>query len=280
MHFVKVGGWGQQGCGDCGHGGWGGARAGGRMVGMSSRCGEGLVIGAVPFGERDALVRVLCAERGLLAGLVKGGKGKAAMVQPFNTVGYDHYRRLEGQLGTLTLDLRVSRAARWLGQVRGGYVAAYLSELLAAVLPEEHPYEGLSERVVALVDGGALWREVVAFEMFVLEVVGYGLRLGDTVRGNEERGSEERGGEVVWVSPSSGRSVTRAAAAGWEAKLLALPACMGGPACSEMEDFMRAWRLTGCFLDKALHGKKLAARARLADHYAKGLEVHDETLAA
>lgn len=233
---------------------------------MSSRTGVGLVVSSAAFGERDALVRVLCPERGMISGLVKGGRGKAAVIQPFNAVGYEHYRRLEGQLGTLTLELQVSRAAAWMGGGVGGYLVAYLSELLAAVLPEEQAYVELVGRVERLLGEGVQglgWREVVAFEMFLLEAIGYGLRLQDVVEGE---------GEIAFVSPSSGRSVTRGAARGWEAKLLDLPHCLGGPVCGEMEDFLRAWKLTGSFLARALHGKTLAARGRLADCFLRGME--------
>lgn len=236
---------------------------------MSSRTGEGLVVSAVAHGEKDVRVRVLCPERGLLAGLVKGGRSKAHVLQPFNGVGYEHYRRLEGQLGTLTLDLRLSRGHRAMG-VGGqgaGYLAGYLSELLGAVLPEEHKYEGLVERVERLLDKPCGWQEVVGFELFLLDLVGYGLRLDDVVEGE---------GELAFVSPTSGRSVTRGAARGWEDRLLTLPFAMGGPECGEHEDFMNAWRLTGCFLGKALHGKELAARARLAENLMKGMVTHEQ----
>lgn len=228
------------------------------------------------------MVRVLCPERGLISGLVKGGRGKASMIQPFNAVGYEHYRRLEGQLGTMTLELRVSRAAAWMRGGLGSYLVAYLSELLAAVLPEEQVYAELGGRVEALLDGAAGWREVVIFEMFLLETIGYGLRLQDVVV-EEQRGEgaeELRRDEVAFVSPSSGRSVTRGAARGWEAKLLDLPYCMGGPECGEVEDFLRAWKLTGSFLGRALHGKTLAARGRLAEYLVRGMERNERSVAA
>jgi|GEM_PF-5324551 len=235
---------------------------------MSTRSGEALVLAVKPFGERDALVELVCPERGRMRGLVKGGRssrgGMAAVLQPFNTVKYEHFRRLDGQLGSLSVELAKSRAHVWLNGGAGGYVVAYLSELLREILPEEHPYDGLVAQVLALLGSGG-WHEVILFELWLLEAVGYGLRL------HPDEGVAGDGGAWAYVSPSSGRIVTESAARGWEGKLLALPACLGGPMCSAAEDLARAWRLTGAFLTRALHGKALLARGRLAEYHARTL---------
>lgn len=232
------------------------------------RTGQGLILQAKPFGERDALVEILCAERGRIKGLVKGAGRKtgtlAAALQPFNTVSYEHYRRLEGQLGSLSVELVASRAGLWLGQGGGSYVVGYLSELLTTLLPEEHPYEGLSEQVERmLVAGQDDWQAVIGFELMLLHWAGYGLRL--------ESESAVGTGELMYVSPASGRVVDRENAVGWESRLLELPMCLGGPVCDGLTDFNKAWRLTGYFLDKALHGRRLEARGRLAGYFERGI---------
>lgn len=250
---------------------------------MSLREGQGLVLAVKPFGERDALVELLCAERGRMRGLVKGGKGTRgnvqATLQPFNGVGFEHFRRLEGQLGTLTVELVRSRAHVWMGTGAGAFVVPYLSELLAGLLPEEHPYEGLHARVVRLLESACDWRELVAFELWLLDAVGYGLRLRP-----EEGvlGAGEGAGEWVYVSPASGRVVDKASARGYEGRLLPLPMSLGGPDCAEMDDFALAWRLSGTFIDKALYGGTLASRGRLGQYYGRiiGMEGTADALAA
>ena len=254
---------------------------------MSLREGQGLVLAVKPFGERDAVVELLCAERGRMRGFVKGGRGSRgnvqATLQPFNGVGFEHFRRLEGQLGTLTVELVKSRAHVWMGLGAGAFVVPYLSELLAGLLPEEHPYEGLHGRVVRLLESACDWRELVAFELWLLDHVGYGLRLrpDEGVRGLGSEGARDDG-EWAYVSPASGRVVDRAAAKGYEARLLPLPMSLGGPDCGEMDDFAMAWRLTGAFIEKALHGGTLASRSRLGSYYGRmiGQEGTADALAA
>lgn len=251
---------------------------------MALRDGQALVLAVKPFGERDALVELLCAERGRVRGLVKGGRGSrggiAATLQAFNGVGYEHFRRLDGQLGTLTVELTKSRAHVWLGGAAGGFVVPYLSELLAATLPEEHPYDGLTERVLKLLASDLSWRELVAFELWLLDAVGYGLRLRP-----EEGVTGVAEADWAYVSPASGRIVARDKATGYEQRLLPLPLCLGGPECGESDDFAMAWRLTGFFIEKALHGGTMASRVRLGNYYNRLIEtakgsVEHEALAA
>lgn len=232
--------------------------------------GQGLILAVKPFGERDAFVELLCSERGRVRGLVKGGKGTrggiAAILQPFNSVGYEHFRRLDGQLGTLTVEMVKSRAHVWMGANAGAFVVPYLSELLAGLLPEEHPYDGLHQRVVKLLEGDCSWRELIAFELWLLDAVGYGLRLRP-----EEAVECGAGSALAYVSPTSGRAVPEAVAKGWENRLLPLPMSLGGPDCGEADDLAMAWRLTGYFIDKAVHGGTMASRARLGQYYSRNI---------
>jgi DNA repair protein RecO (recombination protein O) len=239
---------------------------------MGLMAGEAFVISVKPFGERDALVELLCAERGKVRGLVK--RGAAAVIQPFNTLRYEHFRRLDGQLGSLTVEMVKSRAGVWIGQGAGAYVVPYLSELLRMLLPEEHPYDGLYARVLALLDGPMAWRDVVAFELGLLDMVGYGLRL----RPDEVACAENSA--LAYVSPASGRAVPLMVAKGWEGRLLELPACMGGPECAEMDDFAKSWRLAGHFIAKAGHGAELVARGRLGGYYGRMIGESSDALAA
>lgn len=231
------------------------------------------------------MVRLLCESFGLFNGLVKGARGAsatksglAAALQPLNTVKYEHFRRLEGQLGTLTLELTASRAPLWLGGGNAGVVVSYLSELLAQILPEEDAFAGLFGRTVRLLDAELAahgWRALVAYELFLLENLGYGLRLRP-----EEAVFCENNSPLAYVSPASGRAVPVQVARGYEARLLPLPACLGGQECTEYQNVTQALTLTGYFLQKALHGKQLQSRARMQESYLKGLNPHDLLQAA
>ena len=67
--------------------------------------------------------------------------------------------------------------------------------------------------------------------------------------------------DLVFVSPKSGRAVSRAAGAAWRDRLLALPAFLGeeeGPPPSA-DDLAAAFALTGFFLERHLYAPHGAA---------------------
>lgn len=235
---------------------------------MATESGHALVLGTSPFGEADVLLHLLCPCRGRLKGLVRGGAKKGAVLQPFNTVAYERFRRLETQLGTLEVDLLLSRAPLWMHGGAGARTCAYLTEMLTVFLPEEQAFPQLEAEALGLLQRAATaegtWQDMLAFELFLLETLGYGLRLEDPVQA-------DRTDEPAYVSPRSGRSVGRRAAQGYEDRLLPLPGCLGGPTTLPEQDAAAALALTGTFLGRALPPGKdpgsLLARARLAAYH-------------
>jgi DNA repair protein RecO (recombination protein O) len=224
--------------------------------------GQAYVLTARAWGEGGALVSLLCPSHGLVRGLLK--RAKAAEVQPFNTVQYRHARRLEAQLGTLTLELTRSRAALWLGHPLQALALAAAAETLAAALPEGHPYPSLNGVVKNLLASNLGWRAYAGFERVLLSEMGYGLQLENPVPCHENS-------ELAYISPTTLRSVPRAVARGYEHRLYPLPHCWGGPLAEEAADCAAALGLTGSLLVRALHGpwaaERLAARTRLVQAY-------------
>ena len=211
-----------------------------------------LIIHAKPFGESEAVVRFLTRDTGMGRGLVRLTKNNRGVVQAGNLVRVEHFRRLESQLGKLTVEEIWSAAPLAMGDRKGPLLLNWLTELTTTLLPEEHGYPDVFEAAVSLLRAGigpGLWRRVTAFEKLLLSDVGYGLALGDDpVRDGEE--------DALWyVSPNSGRAVGMAAGAPYADKMLMLPHVWGGPVCSEEEDMRRAFTLTRHFLDLAAHGK-------------------------
>jgi DNA repair protein RecO (recombination protein O) len=228
--------------------------------------GTAVVLTARPWGEGGVVATLLCPAQGMVRGLVK--RAKAAELQPLNQVRYRHSRRLESQLGTLALELERSRASLWLGHPRHALALTAAADLLAALLPESHPYPAVAVVLEHLLASDLGWRAYVGFERVVLEQVGYGLQLHQPVPCPENS-------ELAYVSPTSWRSVPRAVARGYESRLLALPHCWGGPPAPEAADCAAALALTGTLLGRALHGslahEPLASRHRLGQAYLAAL---------
>ena len=143
---------------------------------------------------------------------------------------------------------------------------AFMATAIAA-MPEREPHEPVFEAALILLDamiddGLGHWGPLyVRWEAGLLEALGFGLDLS-------RRAATGTTGDLVYVSPKSGRAVSRAAGAMYKDRLLALPAFMlGAQAAVTRADVVAGLRLTEHFLRErvlAPHDRDVpAARLRL-----------------
>lgn len=236
---------------------------------------EGFVLAVRRHGENDAVLWLFTREHGRHAGILKGGAGRrhAALRQPGGQVAATWRARLGEHLGAFVLEPLRSRAGA-LGDPLALAGLGAICALLHAALPERAPHGGLWEASVALLDApsGTAWPTAyLRWEMLLLDEMGYGLDLGRcAVTGAT--------GDLAYVSPRTGRAVSRAGAGEWAARLLPLPGGLAGaqPGGGELsgESLRQALALTGHFLARELAAVvggrgAIEARGRLADHLAR-----------
>lgn len=211
---------------------------------------QGIVVSARPHGETSAIVSLFTRGHGRHLGLVRGGRSRRLrpVLQPGNTVTAVWRARLAEHLGHFTVEPVDARAARLMeDRLRLAGLTALIA--LAELLPEREPHMRLFDAFSLVLDeleAGAHWPALmVRFELGLLDELGYGLAL-DACAGT---GARE---ELVYVSPKSGRAVSRQAGAAYRDRLLALPAFLTASKDVDPtpEDILAGFRLTGFFLDK------------------------------
>ncbi|MEM8854626.1 MAG: DNA repair protein RecO [Pseudomonadota bacterium] len=219
---------------------------------------EALILSARPFGENSKIVDLFAVREGRAAGLVRGARsrGTRATVQPGNRVFATWRGRLDGQLGTLQLEMIEARA----GQVMDHAVGAFGLQALAALLgflPERDPHPRLYAAANVLIDAfdnpADAGETAVRFELIFLEEFGYGLDLSACAA----TGTTD---DLVYVSPRSGRAVSRAAGAPYADRMLPLPAFLKDEGPVNAASLEAGFRLTSHFLTSevaALAGKPL-----------------------
>jgi len=193
--------------------------------------------------------------------LVRGARGKrlASVLQPGNGVIATWRARLEDHLGTYSIEPVHLRAATVIEQPIALFALSTMTALLAA-LPEREPHRRLYDGAQVLLDNpeapAIMGLLMVRFELALLGELGFGLELSRCAA---------TGGtaELCYVSPKSGRAVSRDAGLPYHNRLLALPpvlraepdenaaALWPGPA-----DFDAGFRLTGHFLDRHVFGPR------------------------
>lgn len=211
---------------------------------------EGIVVAARRHGESDVILEVLTAGHGRHLGLVRGGRSRRLRpsLQAGNTLQLTWRARLHEHLGNFRVEPVVERSAELMASGVGAFGLALVGAHLR-LLPERDPHPRLYDAVAAMVDRHdppALWAELmVRFELLLLDELGFGLDLSACA-------ATGRRDELVYVSPRSGRAVSREAGLPYAERLLPLPAFLHAGAGSSAigSEIQEAFLLTGYFLER------------------------------
>jgi DNA repair protein RecO (recombination protein O) len=240
-----------------------------------------LVLSARRHGEGDLILSCLTAQHGRHLGLVRGGASRRqrAAFEAGNALAVTWRARLEEQLGHFTAEVTGSHAARLMHDPGRLAALGAATAVVDATLPERQPnaevFEDLSTLIASLVgdgDGGdsgnagsAGWAALyLRWELKLLADLGFGLDLGSCAVTGVTEGLE-------FVSPRTGRAVSRAGAGRYAERLLPLPAALRDPmAAASPGEVAQGLRVTGHFLNAHLlegpgPGKRLQARDRLLE---------------
>jgi DNA repair protein RecO (recombination protein O) len=229
---------------------------------------EGIVLAARPLGEGGMVVSLLTRHHGRHAGFVPGGGSRRGrpVWQPGNVVEAVWRARLSEQLGNYTGELREPHAAHAMDDAAQLAGLSAACAVIDAALPEREPhpaiYEGFHAFLSALGHEG--WPAIyVRLELGLLQELGFGLDLAKCAA----TGIID---DLAYVSPKTGRAVSRAASEPYKDRLLALPAFLStGGLPSDDSQLRQGLDLTGFFLERHVfwpHNKPLPpARARLIE---------------
>jgi DNA repair protein RecO (recombination protein O) len=212
---------------------------------------ESVVLAARRHGESSAVVSLFTQAHGRHAGLVRGGAGRRAkpVYEPGNRLRVIWRARLADQLGAFTAELQSAIAARLLDAPDRLAALDAACALLEASLPERDPHPSLYKEMLELLDvlvEEKDWPErYVRFELALLAELGFGLDLqACAVTGQTA--------DLAYVSPRSGRAVSRQGAGRYADRLLPLPGFLLGQERAEPAQVQAGLRLTGAFLRRHL----------------------------
>jgi DNA repair protein RecO (recombination protein O) len=209
---------------------------------------EGIVLGSKRHGEANAILELMTRAHGRHLGLVRGGASSRLrpVLQPGNRISSTWRARLDEHLGHYVVEGLDARAASFLPVPHALYGMTHLAAL-CRLLPERDPHPqihaALEEVLDGLLDPRRAGGGVVRFELLLLAELGFGLDLSACAAS----GAED---DLVYVSPKSGRAVSRQAGEPWKDRLLLLPAFLreavaGDPSPQDVAD---GFVLTGFFL--------------------------------
>ena len=240
---------------------------------MLSWTDEAVILSSKPFGETSAIIEVFSHDHGRHAGVVRGGISRkiAPVLQPGAQVQVTWKARLNTHMGSFTVEPLRSRAAQAMSCRLALAGLNAVTGLLSLVLPDREAHTPLYNRTVGLLDllgQSDIWPlAYLRWEQALLEDMGFAMDLSAcAVRGVNE--------DLAFVSPKTGRAVSRDAAGEWADRLLLLPPVLAGKGDASSGQIVLALKTTGFFIEKrllrSLGDKSMpASRQRLIDVIAR-----------
>jgi DNA repair protein RecO (recombination protein O) len=211
---------------------------------------HGIVIARRHHGESAAIVSLLTREHGRHLGLVRGGAGRraAGLYQPGNLVSAVWRGRLAEHLGSYACEPVQSFAARVMDDALRLGALLSACAIVETALPEREPHRTLYDAMISLLgalEGEAWAAEYVRWECRCLADLGFGLDLTQCAVTGEA-------GDLAYVSPRSGRAVSREAGRPYADKLFALPSFLGdgGDVAPTTASIVAGLEMTGHFLER------------------------------
>jgi DNA repair protein RecO (recombination protein O) len=190
---------------------------------------DAIVLSTRSYGESGAILEVLTRDHGRHSGLVRGGASRKIRptLQPGNSLHVVWRARLEENLGSFTCELARARA----GELMDGRDALAglnaFSAMASAAIPEREAHAELFHGSEILLDAmmahdAAHWLPLyVRWEAGLLEALGFGLDLSECAATGQKH-------DLAYVSPRTGRAVSRDAGGIYASRMFALPAFLLG----------------------------------------------------
>ncbi len=237
---------------------------------------QGIVLAARPHGENGAVVSLLTEERGRHAGYVRGAHSSKnrGTLEPGNLVDARWQSRIEGDLGTLNIELQKNGASRYMADPLRLAALQSACALCDTALPEREGHPGLFHGLLALTDAldTDIWGPVyVMWEIALLRELGFMLDLSKCAGGGDVN-------DLYYVSPKTGRAVSKAAGQIYKERLLRLPEFLkpNGGEDVGAEDVLTGLKLTAYFLEHWVYAHHTngmpEARLRFQSRFAKHVE--------
>ncbi|MDE2384655.1 MAG: DNA repair protein RecO [Alphaproteobacteria bacterium] len=231
---------------------------------------EGVVIGVRAHGETSAIAEIFTADHGRCLGMVRGGRSRQQrpVLQPGNLVMTTWRARLEEHLGTFQVEPL---------SLKAGFILAHPLRLagmntlmgLCQMLPEREPHPKLYQAahvVLSAMEQDAVWPALlVRWELGLLDELGFGLDLSRCA-------ATGQADELAYVSPRSGRAVSRAAGLAYHDRLFQLPAFLNGGEAGTARDVLEGFKLTGFFLERHVFGPRQVPMPAARDWLCEGLK--------
>ena len=219
----------------------------------------GIILSAKKYGEKGLIINILTETHGRYVGWINNYKMKSILssVQPGNLVNVFWKSRLIEQMGTFKIELISSISGKIFDEKLKLQALISLCSLLEKFLPERQSYSEVFDGTRAFLNVLAINNEVndklwikgyVKWEIGLLSSIGFSLDLKQCVVTGQKN-------NLYYVSPKTGKAVSKEGAGKFAPKLLKLPMFLGGTkviGSSILEEIIMGLNITTYFFKNKL----------------------------
>lgn len=206
---------------------------------------EAIILDVKPYSDHQLRIMLMTAHHGRHAGMARASRRRSGTWLPGARVHAQWRARLPEHLGMLTME-PITHETALITRQHGPFSALLAAcALVATCVPEREPnpaiYDDLSRLIAALPTEE--WRVFYAlFELSLLQHLGFRLELSRCAVSGETN-------DLVYISPRSGKAVSRAAGEPYRDRLFRMPSVFSGQQTTMSEaDWTEALKITAHFL--------------------------------
>ena len=220
---------------------------------------KGIVLSVRKYGEKSLIVNILTEENGRHLGWLsdRSNNNLLSHVQPGNIVLVSWKSRLIEQMGSYKIELITSVSGKMFDDKLKLQALSSLCALIEKFLPERQKYYEIYNATLAFIKLLLLddnikmnyWIEgYVKWEIGILSSIGFSLNLKEcAVTGSKDN--------LYFVSPKTGKAVSKAGAGIFAPRLLVLPNFLGGHKSAELNfyhEILVGLKITTYFFENKL----------------------------
>ena len=218
---------------------------------------EGIIIKKNKYRESSLLISFFSLNHGINSGLVKGVlKKDFGTYEIGNKVYIKSSFRLDEQLWNCRFELIKNNSVNYFDNQNKLNALLAVCSIIDLSLPKNNPQINIYKKTINLIENllSKDWAvKYIFWELFLLSELGYGLDLEKCVVSGKKE-------SLIYVSPKSGKAVSKKEGEKYKNKLLNLPKFLIDKNVKPSNDSLKkAISLTGFFIDKFLkkNNKKL-----------------------
>ena len=219
---------------------------------MESWSDQGIILNVQAHGEHGGVVSLLTENHGRHAGFVHGiqSSKKRSEFELGHVVDVEWSSRLSENLGNFKMESKQSFAVYAMDDPKKLYALQSLCAIAHMTLPEREDATGVFDASLAFLESlnTEIWAPAyVYWEMGLLKMLGFGVDLSCCAASGVTE-------DLIYVSPKSGRAVSKAEGEIYKSRLLPLPGFLTGSGEFDDQAIADGLQMTGYFLQHRVFG--------------------------